>query len=102
MGLNAKDYATSEGWLKKEDLKRTGPQRLVIASVEERDGKDFGDGKPARKELVLVFEDEQRFSLRAQVNLKRLRRAWGDDCGTWVGRVVEIYYSPDVTNPRGG
>jgi hypothetical protein len=102
MGLNAKNFERPGGWLKKDDLRRTGAQLFLVASVEEREGKDWGDGKPVYPELVLVFTNGKRFPLRATVNLDRVRDGWGDDCTTWPGKTIEIYFSPDVPNPRGG
>ncbi len=100
MDYNARDYLNNT-FIKKEDLRASGPRRLQIHGVEEADG--FPDkGKPAKKELHLLFADQTRFSLRAQVNLNRVREAFGDRTSLWIGKTIELYFSPDVTNPGGG
>jgi hypothetical protein len=99
MGVNAREFL-SKSFLKKEDLRRSGPLRLTVESVEVRDGRSW-DGKPPVSELVLRFTDGQQLSLRAQENLRRVLEAWGDETDGWVGRTLEAYYSPDVRSPRG-
>ena len=99
MDHDAREYLT-KGFLKKDDLRRLGPQALTVAAVESRLGKAW-DGKPAVNELVLVFTDGQVLSLRTQDNLKRVIETWGPDYDRWTGRVLEAYYSPEVRNPRG-
>ena len=73
-----------------------------MEAVESRLGRDWGDGKSAVNELVLLFSDGQRLGLRTQENLRRVLEAWGPDTDGWQGRVLEAYFSPDVRNPRGG
>jgi len=100
--MNARDYLTSGSFIKKAELRASGPQRLTIKAVETAEGLPGRDGKPAVQELQLVFTDDRRTPLRAQVNLRRMLEGFGDDTATWIGQVIELYFNPDVTNPSGG
>ena len=98
--LNARDFQAST-FIKKDMLKREGPRRLPIRSVEAADGL-ARNGKPPRKILVLTFTDETRFGLSANVNLQRVIELFGERTANWIGKTVELYFSPDVPNPSGG
>jgi hypothetical protein len=99
--FNARDYLNST-FIKKADLRQSGPRRLTIKAVEQGQGLPGRNGSPAKPELQLVFQDDTRLSLRAQVNLRRMLEAYGDRTATWIGKPVEVYFSPDVVNPGGG
>jgi hypothetical protein len=96
---NARDFQTSS-FIKKDTLKRDGPQRLTIRSVEEADGI-ARDGKPPKKILQLTFTNESKFGLGAQINLRRVIELFGEMTSAWVGKTLELYYSPDVRGPGG-
>jgi hypothetical protein len=98
---NARDYISST-FIKKAELRSGGPRRLAIRTVEEGEGLPGRNGQAPKKELQLVFTDDSRFSLRAQTNLRRMFEAFGDRTSLWVGREIELYFSPDVVNPGGG
>jgi hypothetical protein len=99
--LNARDYLSST-FITKSELRSGGPKRLTIAKVEKAEGKSW-DGKPPKPELILIFTDETRSSLlRTQENLKRIIAGYGDRVSGWVGKPIEIYFSPDIPNPKGG
>ena len=87
-------------FLRKEDLRTSGPRVLIIKDVEETDGLSR-NGKPPERVLQLVFTDEMRLLLRTQENLRRMRKAYGDRTSGWIGKPVTAYYSPDVPNPSG-
>jgi hypothetical protein len=59
-------------------------------------------GQAPKEELQLVFTDDTRFSLRAMTNLRRLIEAFGPHTAQWIGKTIELYFSPDVPNPGGG
>jgi hypothetical protein len=84
-------------YIKKEELKAEGPRRLVIEGTAEDESK-FSEGP----ELCLTFTDGTRISLRADANLRACIRLFGRDADAWAGREVEVYFDPDVPNPRGG
>jgi len=98
---DANDYLNST-FIKKQDLRSGGPRRLTIESVTEVDGLPGRSGQPAKKELCLSFPDGTRFGLRAATNLRRLVEAFGPKTSMWVGKELELYFSPDVVNPGGG
>jgi len=100
-GPNARDFLTNT-FIRKEDLRQGGRRRLVIRAVEKSMGLPGRNGQPAREELVLVFHDETRLGLRAQVNLRRLIEAFGERTATWINQTIDVYFSPDVVNPGGG
>jgi hypothetical protein len=99
--FNARDYLNSM-FIKKADLRQSGPRRLTVKAVEQGQGRPGRDGSPAKPELHLVFSDDTRLSLGAQVNLRRMVEAYGDRTAMWIGKTVEVYFSPDVVNPGGG
>jgi hypothetical protein len=99
--MNARDFLTST-FIKKEELRQSGPRRLTIKAVEKSMGLPGRNGQPAQPELQLVFHDDTRFSLRAQINLRRVAEAFGDRVSNWIGKTIELYFSPDVVNPGGG
>ena len=99
--MNARDYLNST-FLKKADVRVSGPQRLVIQDVEHADGFPGRNGGPAVRELHLIFTDGRRFSLRAQDNLRRMLEAFGDQTEHWRGQTIEVYFNPDIPNPTGG
>jgi hypothetical protein len=101
MDYNARDYVSST-FIRKEDLRTGGPQRHTVKAVEEADGLPGRNGTPARKELVLVFNDGSRASLRTQTNLKKMLERYGEKTSRWIGQPVELFYSPDIPNPGGG
>ena len=92
----------SNSFIRKEDLRQGGRRRLVIQAVEKAMGLPGRNGQAAREELVLVFHDDTRFGLRAQVNLRRLIEAFGERTANWIGQTIDLYFSPDVVNPGGG
>jgi len=99
--FNARDYMSST-FIKKADLRTGGPRRLTIKAVEEGDGLPGRAGQAPKKELQLVFTDDSRFSLRAVTNLRRMFEAFGERTAAWIGKTIELYFSPDVVNPSGG
>jgi hypothetical protein len=82
-------------YIKKEELKADGPRRLVIAGTV--DGESKYSSEP---ELCLTFTDGTRVSLRSDTNLRACIRLFGNDADAWVGREVEVYFDPEVLNPR--
>ena len=99
--FDARTYLNST-FIKKTDLRQSGPRRLTVKAVERGEGLPGRDGSPAKPELHLVFQDDTRVSLRTQANLKRMIDGYGDRTMTWIGKTVEVYFSPDVVNPGGG
>jgi hypothetical protein len=97
---DAREFQTSN-FLKKEDLKRDGPQRLRIHAVEKAEGLTRKSGQPAKDVLQLVFHDERRLTLGTQANLKRLIEWFGPQTSAWLNQTIEAYYSPDVRGPSG-
>lgn len=96
---DARDFQTSS-FIKKDTLKRDGPQRLKIKAVESADGI-ARDGKPAKKILQLTFDNDSKFGLGTQINLRRIIEAFGEKTSGWIGQTIELYYSPDVRGPSG-
>jgi hypothetical protein len=94
------DFDSGGAFVSKDDL-RTGPRRVRIAAVEKRESQ-FKDaaGRP-RQELVLIFSDETKIGLRAQVNRDAVKQAYGKHTREWVGQVIELYLDPSVRNPQG-
>ena len=101
MDFNARDFLTSK-FIRKDDLRTGGPRRLLITDVEKAPGLPGLGGRPAKDELVLVFADGMKFGLRARVNLERIVEAFGMQTSNWIGKTVELYFSPDISNPSGG
>jgi hypothetical protein len=97
--LDARAFVTTT-YIKKMDLRREGPRRLVIRDVLQVDVNR--PGQAPKKELVLEFADGTRLGLRAATNTRRLIEAYGPKTGGWINREVILYYSPDVVNPSGG
>jgi hypothetical protein len=98
--FDAREFTTSN-FLKKEDLRKTGPQRLTIRAVERAEGLKSRNGTPAKPALQLVFSDDRRLTLGTQVNLMRCIEFFGERTAPWIGQTVEAYYSPDVRGPGG-
>ena len=96
--LNARDYLSGGSFIRKAELRTGGPRRLTIKSVESIPGLPKNGGKP-QPVLCLTFQDDTRFPLGTQVNLKRVLNAYGDRTAGWIGKVLELYFSPDVSNP---
>ena len=55
---NAREYQ-KVAFVRKQDLRAAGSQTASATDVEEADGFPGRDGKPARKELVLVLSDRR-------------------------------------------
>jgi hypothetical protein len=98
-GYNAEEFRSSV-FIKKDSLKRDGPQRLTIKAVEKGDGI-ARNGRPAKPVLQLTFENDTKFSLIADVNLKRVIEQYGPQTSGWMNQAIELYYSPDVRGPNG-
>jgi hypothetical protein len=96
---DARDFQTSS-FIKKDTLKRDGPQRLTIKAVEKADGI-ARDGKPPKPVLQLTFTNDSKFGLGTQINLRRVIETLGEKTSAWVGKTLELYYSPDVRGPNG-
>jgi hypothetical protein len=96
---DARDFQTSS-FIKKDTLKRDGPQRLTIKAVEKADGI-ARDGKPPKPVLQLTFTNDSKFGLGTQINLRRVIEAFGEKTSRWIGQSIELYYSPDVRGPSG-
>src|SRR5262249_2942137 len=56
------------------------------------------DGRQT-KELVLVFPDGSKFALRAKANRDAMSDAYGFRASGWIGKTIELYCDPTVTNP---
>ena len=88
--------ASLSEFIQKSALKEDGPQRHWIKAVyyylfQAR------DGNPPKKELVLSFTDTPLlFSLSAKVNKRALVDAYGKHSKGWIGKLVELYYEPNV------
>jgi hypothetical protein len=100
--MDAQKFVKGGKFLKKQELRREGPRRLVIAAVEE--GEGLPDKRTGEKtaELQLVFDDDARFGLGTAENLRRLITLFGNDTDQWIGKTIEAYFAPDVPNPTGG
>jgi hypothetical protein len=101
MDFDLRDYSKSGSFIKKDDLRASGPLTLTIASVEEADGLSGRDGKPPAKELVLVFTDGTKFQLGAATNRQALADMHGYLTSAWLGKSIELYCDPTVRNPSG-
>ena len=99
--FDAREFLSGGGFLKKGDLRVSGPQQKTIQRVEQAE-VPARNGKPATTELQAVFADDTRLGLSTQTNLRRLIEGFGTDYRQWVGRTIEVYFSPDVVNPSGG
>lgn len=97
--FDANEFLTSN-FIKKDALKAGGPRLLTIRSVDQADGISR-DGKPAKTILQLTFTDDSKFGLGTQVNLRRVLEGYGGRTSQWVGKTLELYYSPDVRGPKG-
>ena len=88
-------------FVKKRELRQNGPRACRVADVTE--GEGFPDENGNRSpELVLVFEDGTKQSLRAKVNRDAVIEICGPRTSRWIGQTVELYFDPGVFNPRGG
>ena len=87
-------------FVRKDELRDSGPQRFVVREVLEEE-RAF-DGQPATIAPVLVSTEGRKVSLRAQANLDRMIRSFGHDADTWPGRTIELFFDPAVRNPSGG
>jgi hypothetical protein len=96
---DARDFQTSN-FLKKDTLKRDGPQRLTIKEVHKADGISR-DGRPPKPVLQLTFTNDMKFGLGTQINLRRIIEQLGGQTSNWIGKQIELYYSPDVRGPAG-
>jgi len=94
---DVRDYSNSV-FVKKDDLRRNGPKVAMVQSVEEVPGLAKRDGRQT-KELVLVFPDGSKFALRAKANRDAMSDAYGFRASGWIGKVIELYCDPTVTNP---
>ena len=100
--MNARDYLTSK-FIKKADLRASGPQRLTIKAVEPAEGLPGRNGKRPCQELQLVFTDDRRYSRcghRSTCDACSKRSATRPTGGS--AETIELYFNPDVTNPSGG
>lgn len=96
---DAREFQSSN-YIKKDELKRDGEKRLTVRAVEQADGI-ARNGKPAKKILELLIDDDRRLSLGTMANLKRMIEWFGVHTSAWVGQVIVAYYSPDVRGPNG-
>ena len=101
MDFNVRDYM-AVSFIKKQELRAQGPRRVTIKSVEEADGLPGRDGKPARKELVLLFTDGTKFGLRARINQETMVDLHGERTSGWIGKAITCTFDPSVMNPFGG
>ena len=99
--FDARNYGSSGGFVKKADLRENGPRKFVVADVEEADGFPDKAGK-ATKELVLVFADGSKQSLRARAQRDTMVDLFGHRTSKWIGKEIELYCDLSVFNPRGG
>ena len=96
--MDAREYGKQGGkFLRKQELRDSGPRRLVIVHVESVENKFT----PGEQVLQLVCDDGTRLDLRTQENQNRLIGWFGHDTDNWIDQVVEAYYSPDVRSPKG-
>ncbi len=79
--MNASDYLKSN-YLGQADFPQ--PARVEIIKVEDRNFAPAGE-KPNHKP-ILHFRGYDRPLILGKTNLKRLRKAWGDDMQSYVGR----------------
>ncbi len=88
--------ASLSEFIQKSALKEDGPQRHWIKAVYYHLFQ-ARDGNPPKKELVLSFTDTPLlFSLSAKVNRRALVAAFGTKSQGWIGKLVELYYEPNV------
>lgn len=81
-------------FIKKEDLKEGGPERLEIAEVGLAEFENEKTGK-AEKKLELTFTDERKLTLN-NGNTQVLIAAYGDDTDLWTGRPIVAFFDPNV------
>lgn len=81
-------------YIKKEDLKEGGPERLEITSVGLVEFDDEKKGKKDKK-LELTFSDERKLTLN-NGNTQVLIAAYGDDTDLWTGRPIVAFFDPSV------
>jgi hypothetical protein len=86
MIMNMREFA-GDMYLKVDDLRRSGPKKVTIRSIE-----DGSFGKP-----VLKFNDGTLLSVNA-TNTKALIRAYGEESDDWQGKVIELYIGPTQFN----
>jgi hypothetical protein len=93
MVLLASNYDQSR-FLKAQDL--TVEKKFKIKSVSE---EAVGVGKDKENKLVLWFTNDKRGLVMNKTNIRTLRGPFGDNCESWVGKVIVIY--PTMSDFRG-
>ena len=101
MDFNVRDYM-AKGFIKKQELRAQGPRQFTINAVEEAEGLPSRDGKPPRKELVLVSTKAEKFGLRARINQDTMADLHGERTSGWIGKTITLFFDPNVQNPFGG
>ena len=83
-------------YLKKFDIRDSGPQRFAIVGTD-RITFEAKNGRPAQTRIVLTFggEPTRKMSLN-KTNLRVLVKVWGPKPAAWVGKVVQVYFDPEV------
>ena len=101
LDVDAREYLTG-GFVKKQELRTHGPRQVVVEEVEEVEGY-FADRDGKKKpELVLVFADKTKLPLRNEATRLAMIVGYGSRTSGWVGQTVELYFDPNVANPKGG
>ena len=93
MVLLASNYDQSR-FLKANDL--ATERKFKIKSVTE---EEVGMGKDKERKLVVWFTNDSRGLVLNRTNIRTLRGPFGDDCESWVGKVIVIF--PTMAEFRG-
>jgi hypothetical protein len=99
--VDAREYLTG-GFVKKQELRTNGPRQAVVEGVEELEGYFAGKDGKKKLELVLVFADKTKLPLRNEATRLAMIAGYGSRTSGWVGQTIELYFDPNVPNPKGG
>jgi|TARA_R110000868_G_scaffold16851_2_gene74617 hypothetical protein len=84
-------------WLAGEDLVGIGEVQCVIEQVLIYDEVMFDGGRKEKNVPTLKFKDKQKqLVLRTSANRKVLVRMFGSNTKEWIGKLIYIYFEPDV------
>jgi hypothetical protein len=93
MVLLASNYDQSR-FLKAADL--STEKKFRIKSVTE---ETVGTGKDKETKLCIWFSNDKRGMVMNKTNIRTLRGPFGDNCESWIGKVIVIY--PTMSDFRG-
>jgi hypothetical protein len=81
-------------FITRDDL-AAGPKKFRIRDAT-RESFEARGTRPAGDRWVLTFSNDRKFGLGTKANLRVCAQAFGKDAAKWPGRIVELFFKPDV------